>query len=264
MDILRRSLAPISAEAWEEIDEQAGIVFRNVLTARRFADVEGPKGIDFGGINLGRLEIEDNQKDSQVQYGIHRMQPLMEIRKSFTMDIWELDNAVRGAEDTDLSAMEEAAGEIAEFEEKTIYQGFDKACISGLKGDSGHKPMNFPDEPTEILRTIADAVGEMRKSFVEGPYNLVVGEDKWQKLMMHTGGYPLKKQVEDLIGGEIILNFYVDEGFLVSARGGDFKLTLGQDLAIGYESHSEKEVQLYLTESFTFRVLEPAAVLVFE
>jgi len=264
MDILRRSLAPISQQAWQEIDEQARIIFQNVLTGRRFADVEGPRGIDFGAVPMGRLEMEENQKEDQVRYGIHRMQPLTEVRKSFKLNLWELDNAVRGAEDVDLGELEAAASDIAGFEEKSIYHGLDKACIKGLKKESDHKPLKFPDQPQDILTSVTDAIGNLRKSFVEGPYNLVVGKELWQKLMVHTGGYPLRKQVEDLIGGQIILNFYIDEGYLVSVRGGDFKLILGQDLSIGYESHTEKEVQLYITESFTFRVLEPAAVVVFE
>src|SRR6056297_2836912 len=117
MDILRRSLAPVSQEAWQEIDEQASIIFHNVLTGRRFVDVEGPKGIDFGAIPMGRLDMDENQKLDQVRYGVHRTQPLTEIRRSFKLNIWELDNAVRGAEDVDLGELEAAAGEIAEFEE---------------------------------------------------------------------------------------------------------------------------------------------------
>jgi len=46
---------------------------------------------------------------------------------------------------------------------------------------------------------------------------------------------------------------------VLSRRGGDFELTVGQDLAIGYKQHDAKDVDLYYTESFTFRVLEPAA-----
>jgi uncharacterized linocin/CFP29 family protein len=263
MDILRNTLAPVSQEAWNEINEQARVVFNNILTARRFVDVEGPKGIDFGGVSLGRLEVED-QKEDDVRYGINRLQPLMEIRKSFKLNIWELDNAVRGAEDTDIGDMEKAAKEIGEFEEKAIYHGFEKAYIKGLKEATDHKAVTFPEEGKEILKAIADAVSTMKESFVEGPYNLIVGKEKWQSLHIQSGGYPFKKHVEDLIGGEIIYNPHVEEGFLVSARGGDFKLTLGQDLSIGYESHNEKEVQLYFTESFTFQVLDPAAVVVFE
>ena len=39
------------------------------------------------------------------------------------------------------------------------------------------------------------------------------------------------------------------------------ELILGQDLAVGYEAHNKDSVTLYFTESFTFRILEPAAVL---
>jgi uncharacterized linocin/CFP29 family protein len=37
-------------------------------------------------------------------------------------------------------------------------------------------------------------------------------------------------------------------------------LTLGQDFCIGYESTVEDKVRLFMAESFTFRVIEPAAV----
>jgi uncharacterized linocin/CFP29 family protein len=48
-------------------------------------------------------------------------------------------------------------------------------------------------------------------------------------------------------------------GVLVSTRGGDYELTVGQDLSIGYTAHDRTEVELFLTESFTFRVLEAKA-----
>lgn len=56
---------------------------------------------------------------------------------------------------------------------------------------------------------------------------------------------------------------YDNEAYMISQRGGDLELILGQDLAIGCESHNAEQVKLFFTESFTFRVLEPAAVLNF-
>jgi uncharacterized linocin/CFP29 family protein len=53
----------------------------------------------------------------------------------------------------------------------------------------------------------------------------------------------------------------VDDAFLISLRGGDLELTLGQDFSIGYEAHDGKTVRLFLTESFTFRVLDPSVIL---
>jgi uncharacterized linocin/CFP29 family protein len=46
----------------------------------------------------------------------------------------------------------------------------------------------------------------------------------------------------------------VDGAVVLSQRGGDFLLDVGEDLSIGYESHDAGGVDLYLLESFTFRV----------
>jgi uncharacterized linocin/CFP29 family protein len=46
---------------------------------------------------------------------------------------------------------------------------------------------------------------------------------------------------------------------LLSIRGGDYELTVGQDLSVGYLAHSADDVELFITESFTFRVLEEKA-----
>ena len=42
-------------------------------------------------------------------------------------------------------------------------------------------------------------------------------------------------------------------------RGGDSELVVGQDFSIGYQSHSATEVNFYITETFTFRVITPEA-----
>ncbi len=53
------------------------------------------------------------------------------------------------------------------------------------------------------------------------------------------------------------------EGAVVlTTRGGDFELNIGQDISIGYLSHAESVVRLYLQESFVFRVLTSEAAVV--
>jgi uncharacterized linocin/CFP29 family protein len=44
MDRLHRALAPISGEAWRQIDEEAARTLRHYLAGRSLIDVEGPKG----------------------------------------------------------------------------------------------------------------------------------------------------------------------------------------------------------------------------
>jgi uncharacterized linocin/CFP29 family protein len=46
---------------------------------------------------------------------------------------------------------------------------------------------------------------------------------------------------------------------VLTTRGGDFELSIGQDVSIGYLSHSDTSVRLYLQESFTFRLLTTEA-----
>ena len=45
-------------------------------------------------------------------------------------------------------------------------------------------------------------------------------------------------------------------------RGGDFELTIGQDISIGYLSHSETTVRLYFQETMTFLLLTTEAAVV--
>ncbi|MFW5687761.1 MAG: family 1 encapsulin nanocompartment shell protein, partial [Bacteroidota bacterium] len=132
MDILRKSLAPISDKAWKEINETSKDVLTSVLSARKFVDVEGPKGWDFAALSTGRIDVPENQ-DGALEYGVHQVLPLVEVRIPFELNIWELDNVARGAEDIDLDSLEEAAREIAKFEENAIFEGFKAANIKGLK-----------------------------------------------------------------------------------------------------------------------------------
>jgi uncharacterized linocin/CFP29 family protein len=262
MDILRRSLAPINDAAWKEINKTASDVMRNLLSARKSVDVEGPHGWNFSAVSTGRLNLKKKQPTDQVRYGTFDVLPLVESRISFNLNQWELDNISRGAEDADLEALEVAARKMAEFEENAIYNGLSQAGIKGLLKASEHEPIAFPENSEGILNVIARGLATFTKASIEGPYNLVLGIQKWEELMTYVKGYPLFSHIERLLGGKIIISPYITEGAIVSLRGGDFKLTLGQDLSIGYESHTQNEVQLYLTESFVFRVIEPKAVII--
>lgn len=263
MDILRKSLAPISKEAWAEINETAVDVLSSVLSARKFVDVEGPKGWAYAALPTGRIHVPAGQKGA-LKYGIHQVLPLVEARIPFELNIWELDNVARGAEDIDLGPMEDAARKLAQFEEGVIYEGFKPGNIGGLKNGSDHDTIPFPETTEDIMGAISLALSKLKAASIEGPYSLVLNTEKWQKINAAVRGYPLRKQIESLLGGSIIMAPYVKDAYLVSERGGDLKMVIGQDLSIGYESHNSKTVQLYFTESFTFQVIDPATFVVFK
>lgn len=263
MDILRKELAPITAAAWKEIEEQIKKGLSNYLTARKFVDIDGPNGFDFGAVSTGRLTMPRNKTKEDVSYGIRSVLPLVEARKAFTLDQWELDNVDRGAMDIDLESLEKATKQMASFEETVIYKGLKNAGIKGLAEYNHNPPAILPSSPEDIIKFVGAQINVLQRNSVEGPYSMVINEKYWLDLINMVDNYPILKQLKDIMGGQVIVNDHIDNSFLVSERGGDFELTIGQDVSVGYDSHDAKKVKLYLTESFTFRVLSPEAVVVF-
>lgn len=264
MNILKKSLAPITDAGWEEITEQSNRIIRSLLTVRKFADIDGPHGWDYGAVPLGRLDIPKRNPKEGVQYGIHKVLPLTEFKVPFRLKIDELDNISRGAEDADLSALEDAARKMVAFEEKAAYYGFKNGNIAGLKERSGYKPLSCPKDAKEVLHCVPEAISQFKQASIEGPYYLAVNPTEWREITSYAEGYPLKKQVQDNLDADLLFCPNIEDMFLVTGRGGDYKLTLGGDISIGYAQHDTKEVELYFTESFTFQVLEPGAVLMFD
>lgn len=259
MDILKRSISSITDEAWAEIDAQAVRVLKGTLSGRKFVDVLGPFGWDYAAFPLGKLRIPEEGAGDDVKYGIHQVMPLVESRAFFELDVWELDNITRGSKNPDLGPLEEAVRKIALFEEKAIYQGLDEACILGISQASKESSLN--GTPDKLLDTLANAVIELRKKSVEGPYALVADQSLWQYILARSGGYPLKKSVEAILDGGMILSPNLKGSYVISLRGGDMEMVLGQDFSIGYHSGNKEKVKLFITESFTFRVVNPEAIL---
>ena len=264
MNILKRSLAPLTDEAWQEIDETARMVLVNNLSARKFVDVDGPRGWEYGAVPLGRLDVPKGQTEKDIQFGTYGMLPLTEIRVPFKLNIWEVDNLIRGAKDVDLSPLEEAAEKTARFEEQAVYYGFKEGKIKGLTQVAEHKSIPLPEDAKNTLAAFSKGVRLLEDSSVQGPYTLIINTQKWQDISSYSSGYPMRRQLEEILGGNIVTSPNVKGGFLVTQRGGDFQLTLGADLSVGYKSHDSQLVELFITESFTFQIFEPRSVVVFE
>ncbi len=263
MDLLRRDLAPISEEAWEEIDAQARRVLKSLLTARKVVDVKAPYGLDFAGVSTGRLDLVKDKGTGSPGFGVRRVQPLVEVRVPFTLNIWDLDDVSRGAQDIDLGPMEEAARKLAGFEEGLLYNGQPEAGIPALSKESTQKSMKIAEQPDAFLSTVAEALAQLQTTPVEGPYALVVGPEMWTFLSSTVQGRPLRYHVNYILDGPVLLSQFVKEPYLVSQRGGDIELVLGQDISIGYEKHDTQTVSLYFAESLTYRIIDPSVVIFF-
>ena len=150
--MLYRDLAPISKEAWNEIDERAAEVLKSYLSARKVVHVNGPKGLDYNVITEGRLT--NVQEENDVCYAPYKVQPLIESRIEFEMNRWELDNVQRGAKDIDYGPLEKAAENIALFEDKAIYNGVKDGMIEGLKEAMETKELIFGNNAKQLKKYI--------------------------------------------------------------------------------------------------------------
>jgi uncharacterized linocin/CFP29 family protein len=260
MDILKRNLAPLSEAAWKEIDSRAQEVLKSNLSARRVLNVNGPKGWDFTVLSEGRL---DDIVEGEVCTGTYKVKPLIEARINFTLDRWEMDNIIRGAKDIDLSSLEEAAKKLALFEENAVYKGYPQGNIDGLENESAHEKISLGNDSSSIMESITQGLLTLQDNFVEGPFSLVVGREAWKRINVESQGYPLIKRIENLLGGKIILSNVVEGGLLLPFNNENLEFTIGQDFAIGYESSNDKEVRLFISESFTLRVLDKNIIITF-
>jgi uncharacterized linocin/CFP29 family protein len=264
MDLLRKNLAPISDEAWGEIEDLSRRYLKNSLSARFLVDVTAPKGWDHQGVSDGRLgKIKESGK---VSWGLYNVKPLLELRVPFELDVWELDNAVRGAKDVDLDVVEKAAEELAAFEDAALFDGLKDGQITGLLQEAGDGTMiQFPKDRSEIASAVSEGIAQLVSRGIEGPYKLAVPMELWQTIRSFSGGgMSLEQHLEKMLGAGLFASTHLKQPVLVSARGGDFELSLGQDIAIGYSSHSARSVSLFFTESFTFRIFEARAIVVYK
>lgn len=266
MDLLKRTLAPITEDAWREIDALASRALRSRLTARALVDFSGPHGWTCAAVNLGRLHVPEEQTVEGLVWGTRTVLPLVEVRVPCVLNRWELDNVSRGAQDADLTPLVEAAQRIADFEETLIYRGFSPAGVTGLVGAATQTvPVPRPDAET-LWSSAAQAKGALTAVGLSGPFALVLDRSLFDLVESGTlNGYPLRSALDKLLeGGKMACSPVLEGGVLLSLHGGAFELTVGQDLSIGYQAHDTKTVSLFFTESLTFRVLEPEAVVALE
>jgi len=256
---LHRELAPISDGAWAQIEAEASRTLKRHLAARRVVDVRGPQGVAISAVGTGHLQPLASPGEG-VGAQQRQVQPLVELRVPFELTRQAIDDVERGAEDSDWQPLKDAARSNAFAEDRAVFEGYPAAGIGGVRGGTSNPEIALPDDPRESPRAVARAVSQLRLVGVNGPYTLVLGAAAYTDISEASGyGYPVRPHIERLVDGEIIWAPGITGAFVLTSRGGDFALHVGQDVSIGYLSHTEAAVRLYLQETFTFLLLTQEA-----
>lgn len=262
MNNLHRELAPISDQAWAQIEEEATRTLKRHLAARRVVDVSGPQGFDLAAIGTGHTRSIQAPGDG-IQAVQREAKPLVELRVPFELTRQAIDDVDRGASDSDWSAVKEAARKIAFAEDRAVFDGYAAAAIEGIRQAADNPVVALPGKVKAYPDAVAQAVSQLRLAGVNGPYTVVLGAAAYTAVGGGSDeGYPVLRHIQSLIDGKIIWAPAIEGAIVLSTRGGDFQLDIGQDLSIGYLDHSKTTVELYLQESFTFRVLTTEAAVV--
>ncbi|AVQ32004.1 MULTISPECIES: family 1 encapsulin nanocompartment shell protein [Fusobacterium] len=261
MDFLKRELAPITANGWKEIEERAAAVLSKELSARKFIRVTGPLGRDVTSVTTGRMDVKT--KDD-IKYGVYKVQPLIESRICFPLSRWELDNIERGAKDVDYTSLDDGVRKAAKFEEEAIFKGLEDGQVDGIYKSSSYEALDFGKTADETLKAIFDGVLKLDAAFAKKPYVLVVSNEKWYYLNTVVKEYSLPEKLEKILGQKIIVSKSIDGAILLPYDDENIELIIGEDFALGYQNHNESVVELFVTESFTFRVLDPALIVLFK
>lgn len=261
MNHLMRELAPIADEAWEQIDAEASRSIKHFLAARKLVDFTGPLGWRHSAIDVGRIDPLDAGPLDGVEVAVREVTPLIEVRSVFSLDRVELAAAERGASDIDLAAVIAAGRAAALAEDHMVFHGYDPGAVVGMATASPHGAVAISNDYSHYPEHVAQAVACLRVADVAGPYAIALGARCFTGVTETTehGGYPVFEHIRQILEGPIVWAPAVDGAVVLSQRGGDFELTIGEDFSIGYRSSDAASVDLYIEESLSFRINTPEA-----
>lgn len=259
MNNLHRELAPISEAAWSQIEEETTRTLKRYFAGRRVVDVPSPGGIALPGVGTGHLKSISAPAEGIIA-NQREIKPLVELRVPFELSRQTIDDVERGSDDSNWQPAKDAAKNLAFAEDRAIFNGYQAAGIQGIREGTSNSIDTLPADVRDYPDAIAHALSQLRLVGVNGPYSVVLGADEYTALAeTRDHGYPVLEHVKRIVDGNLIWAPAIEGAFVLTTRGGDFELNIGQDVSIGYLSHNDSAVKLYLQETFVFRVLTSEA-----
>lgn len=258
MNNLHRDLAPISDVAWAQIEEEVSRTFKRHIAGRRVVDLHGPAGTGLSAVGTGHLRTITSSAGVIARQ--REVKPLVEFRVPFELGRQAIDDVERGSNDSDWQPAKDAAKKLAFAEDGAIFEGYTAAGIEGVRQGTSNPKITLPDDVRMYPDAIAQALSQLRLAGVNGPYSVLLDAEIYTALEETSDhGYPVLQHVKRLADEKIIWAPAINGAFVLTTRGGDFDLHIGQDVSIGYLSHTDSKVELYLQESFTFLYLTSEA-----
>ncbi|MGH7826287.1 MAG: family 1 encapsulin nanocompartment shell protein [Candidatus Binatia bacterium] len=261
MTYLNRQAAPFSEEIWKQIDEAAMNAARDMLTGRRFLDVEGPHGVGLTAVEVGNDDYCRQPEPEEAGAVMSRAMSVPMLRKSFSLSIRRIAAHKDMGQPLNLTPIVTAAEAVAKREEDFVYHGQPAFQLPGLLNVPGHNHHAGGDWANidQALEDVVAAVNILDAKDFRGPYALALSPVLYNGLFRRYPGSDLL-QLQHLrsLCMRGVYKATIEGGVLVDPRLG--RLIIGQDLMAGYASQDGVHYQLYLNESLVLLIEEPGAV----
>ena len=257
--------SPLSDAVWKALTDAMLATGRHVLAARRIATFDGPKGWEHVASQLG-VTTTCQTREGLAAVCLPDVALLAEIRADFRL-LWAAVQAFeQGAPGLDTTDVENAAREVSLAEDRMAFYG----------EPVGHGFLTSPDSPRvrrgdwaksgQVVRDLLRAIETLDKGNVAGPYEAVLPTAAYYAYLQATaeGGEPAREVLKGVLAKAHRSEIIRGGGAVFSARGGDFILTVGGDLTLGYAFHDRDAVHLFCAETVTPRLVTPAAVCLLE
>jgi uncharacterized linocin/CFP29 family protein len=83
---------------------------------------------------------------------------------------------------------------------------------------------------------------------VNGPYSVLLGAQEYTALAeTRDHGYPVLEHVKRIVDGHLVWAPAIEGAFVLTTRGGDFELNIGQDVSIGYLTRPRRPNRSWIT-----------------
>ena len=146
-------------------------------------------------------------------------------------------------------------------EDHLVFHGDPGAGVTGIIAASPHEAVAIGEDYADYPERVAKALTVLRTADIAGPYAIALGTCCYTGVTetIERGGYPVLEHLGRLLGGPVVWAPAIEGAVVLSQRGGDYALTVGQDFSIGYRAATAESVELYIEESVTFHVNTPEA-----
>lgn len=261
MKFLNRETSAIAAAVWKQIDA----VFTPMLSQRlKLRSLVGFTPVPFETDAVATGELKTLSSVKGLTLSARKPLAMVEIRYDFDLPKSIVEVFKRDKSDFDDTIFKEVSNRFSAVENSLILEGVKGADIEGILNKIPRKPIHAKDTKG-LIDAVASMIAAFKAEFVEGPYKLVLSTATLIKIVAESeGGVSVKSRLESLLGADffVVCESIGDEKILaLSQRGGDFLLYNGLDVSIGFAEEKADSYALFITESCTFRIINPEAAL---